>query len=71
MYRLADIEIVNVDNNKYIEKKSGLDVLIINNKFIGIDTIPTSITGNQFKLNKLGWIPKFSIDDILYEYILD
>ena len=71
MYALADIEIVNVDNNKYIEKNSGLDVLIINNKFIGIDTKPTSITGDQFKLKNLGWTPKFSIDDILYEYILD
>mgnify|MGYP000105735839 CR=1 FL=1 len=68
MYKLACIELIKV-NNKYIEKDSGLDVLITIDKFIGIDIKPTSIMGNQFKLKKLGWIPKFSIDDILYEYI--
>jgi GDPmannose 4,6-dehydratase len=70
MYKLAGIELVKVDN-KYIEKNTGLDVLVINNKFIGIDTKPTSITGNQSKLKHLGWIPQFSINDILYEYISD
>lgn len=70
MYKLADIELINV-NNKYTEKKSGLEVLIIINNFIGIDINPTSINGNSLKLKKLGWMPKISIDDILYEYISD
>ncbi len=68
MYKLADIELIKVEN-KYIEKDSLLDVLIINNRFIGIDKKPTYITGNQFKLKKLGWMPQFSINDILHEYI--
>jgi GDP-mannose 4,6-dehydratase len=70
MYRLADIELIN-GNNKYTEKKSGLEVLIIINNFIGIDINPTSINGDSLKLKKLGWMPKISIDDILYEYISD
>ena len=69
MYELGGIEIEKNDN-KYIEKSSSLDVLITSNKFIGIDTKPNCINGNQCKLKKLGWEPKISINDILREYIL-
>ena len=68
MYKLAGIELIKV-NNKYIEKDSGLDVLIIINKFIGIDINPTFINGKPVKLKNLGWVPKILNNDILLEYI--
>lgn len=68
MYKLGDIELIKKDN-KYIEKNSNLDVLVLNNKFIGIDIKPTFINGDPLKLKKLGWIPKITVNDILNEYI--
>lgn len=68
MYELSGIELINKEN-KYIEKNSGLDVLILNDKFIGIDIKPTSINGESLKLKKLGWKQKIPTEDILKEYI--
>lgn len=70
MYKLGGIDIIYNDN-KYIEKTTSLDVLVINDKFIGIDTKPNSINGDQTKLKRLGWNPKISINDILFEYVSD
>ena len=68
MYELSGIELINKEN-KYIEKNSGLDVLILNDKFIGIDMKPTSINGESLKLKRLGWKQQIPTDDILKEYI--
>jgi len=68
MYELSNLTLIKKDN-KYIEKETNTDVLIINNTFSGIDVTPTKIHGNPIKLKNLGWIPKVSIHDILNEYI--
>ena len=44
-------------------------VAIIDNINKGIDIVQTNITGTSKKLHKLGWIPKYSIDNIVNEII--
>ena len=68
MYNLSNISLIKKEN-KYIENKTHLDVLIINDTFIGIDSTATKINGDALKLKKLGWKPKVSIQDILNDYI--
>lgn len=68
MYKLGGINLIKKDN-KYIDEKTGLDVLIINDTFIGIDSKPNFINGDLVKLKKLGWEPKITIKEILEEYI--
>jgi GDP-mannose 4,6-dehydratase len=69
MYKLGGINLIKKDN-KYIDEISELDVLIINDNFIGIDAKPNCINGDLVKMRKLGWEPKISIKEILEEYIL-
>ena len=44
-------------------------VAVIENVNKGIDIIPINITGTATKLEKLGWFPKFSIDNIINDTV--
>ena len=59
--------IINIrDNILYSDNKI---VAIIDNNNKGIDTIPINIRGYPEKLLKLGWVCKYSTEDILNEII--
>lgn len=51
------------------EKETGLPVLLIENKQLGFDSIPTNIRGESKKLKILGWEQQVSIEQILQELI--
>ena len=54
------------DNVLYSDDKI---VAIIDNENKGIDTVPIDIRGKSMKLRDLGWIPTYSINEILNEII--
>ena len=66
VYSLNNINININDNIIYSNNKI---VAIIDNINKGIDIVQTNITGTSKKLHKLGWIPKYSIDNIVNEII--
>ena len=49
------------------EKNTGLSVIIMDITPQGLDSTPINIRGESKKLEKIGWKPMFSIDDILEE----
>jgi GDPmannose 4,6-dehydratase len=53
----------------FFEKETNLQVLVIENNQLGIDSIPINILGNPTKLTALGWKPTVLIDDILDELL--
>lgn len=60
--------IINIrDNMLYSDNK--IVAIIDNNNNKGIDTIPINIRGYPEKLLKLGWVCKYSTEDILNEII--
>jgi GDP-D-mannose dehydratase len=68
LYSLSGIELEKKD---YFlsEKSTGLEVVCIEDKQLGFDSIPTNIGGDSIKLRKLGWEPLISIEDILGELV--
>jgi GDP-mannose 4,6-dehydratase len=64
LYALANIDLEQ-KNNILIEKNTGLEVVIIEDKQLGFDSTPTNITGESVKLKELGWKPTISMEDIL------
>lgn len=64
LFLIAGIEVIKKDSC-LVEKISGLDVLIIQDKQLGFDSTPTNIRGEATKLKGLGWIPLVSIESIL------
>jgi GDP-mannose 4,6-dehydratase len=66
VYSKNDITINIVNNVLYSNNKI---VAITENSNIGIDVVPINITGTASKLNSLGWLPKYSLDDIINEIV--
>jgi GDP-mannose 4,6-dehydratase len=69
LYSLANIDLEQKEN-RLIEKDTGLEVVVIEEKQLGFDSTPTNITGESKKLKGLGWQPILTIDDILREILL-
>lgn len=68
LYSQGGIELEKKENI-FFEKETGLQVLVIENNQLGIDSMPINIIGNPTKLAALGWEPQISIDNILEELI--
>ena len=68
LFLISGIEVIKKDNC-LIEKKSGLDIVIIQDNKIGVDSTPTNIRGESTKLRYLGWNPNVSIENILDELV--
>lgn len=65
-YKNAGIELHQRDNILY-KKGTDIEVVIMENKYLGFDARPTNIEGYPTKLLGLGWSPTKSIDSILLE----
>ena len=68
LYSAGKIELER-DSNILREKESGLEAVIIQDKQLGVDSIPTNIRGEAMKLFGLGWSPLISVDNILQEIV--
>jgi len=68
LYSNYGIELEKKDNILY-ERATGLDVIIIQDKQLGFDSIPTNIRGEATKLRELGWKPLVNIETILGELV--
>jgi len=68
LYSLSGIELERKDNI-LSEKSSGLEVVCIEDKQLGFDSLPTNIKGEAIKLVNLGWKPLISIENILGELV--
>lgn len=68
IYTANSIELYEKDNI-YYDKIMHKEVLIIEKKNNGLDTTPIDIRGNAENLKKLGWVPEYSIDNIIHEII--
>lgn len=66
LYANRGIELECKDNILF-EKSTGLEVVVIQNTYLGFDSTSTNIRGDAKKLAGLGWKPLISIDDILHE----
>jgi len=70
LYKKFNIELVRGENsNTYYDKKTNMAKLIIENKKCGIDTKQINITAYPSKLRMLDWKIKYSIKDIMNEFI--
>lgn len=70
MYALFSI-LLEKNDNIYYDKMTNLPVIIMNTSTDknGIDEFPINISGNANKLRLVGWKPKYTIEDILKEYL--
>lgn len=68
LYSLANIELVQRENILY-EKATDEKVVVMDTTPPGLDSTPIHIRGEPKKLEKIGWKPIFSIDDILGELV--
>jgi GDP-mannose 4,6-dehydratase len=64
LYENANIELEQLDNILY-KKGTHIQVVIMENKYSGVDALPTNIKGYPTKLLNLGWNPIKSINSIL------
>jgi GDPmannose 4,6-dehydratase len=62
IYKNNNISLIHKNNILY-DSESGLEVIIIDEKNIGNDTVPTNIRGECLKLKKTGWKPQNNIFD--------
>jgi GDP-mannose 4,6-dehydratase len=69
LYSLSGIYLEKNDMGVF-EKKTGLQVLTIEDKQLGFDSVPTNIRGEAKKLRELGWTPSESIENILQELLI-
>jgi GDPmannose 4,6-dehydratase len=68
LYANNGIELECKDNILF-EKSTGLEVVVIQNTYLGFDSTSTNIRGDAKKLTGLGWKPLVSIDNILEELV--
>jgi GDP-D-mannose dehydratase len=68
LYSLGNIELIQRENILF-EKNTGLSVIIMDITPQGLDSTQINIRGESKKLEKIGWKPMFSIDDILEELV--
>jgi len=66
LYKNAGIELEQRENILY-KKETETRVVIIENKYLGFDALPTNIKGYPTKLLGLGWTPTRSMNNILDE----
>jgi GDP-D-mannose dehydratase len=64
LYANVGIELEHRENILY-KKGTNIEVVIMENKYLGFDALPTNIQGYPSKLSNLGWTPIKSINDIL------
>jgi GDP-D-mannose dehydratase len=70
LYRKFNIELIkNEENNNYYDKNLNIPKLIIQESNNGLDKKSIDIRGHPTKLINLGWKIKYSIDDIINEFI--
>ena len=70
LYQTFNIELVPGDEpNTYYDKETKQPLLIIGKATGGLDTKCIHIKGYPHKLKELGWSIRYSIDDILQEYV--
>jgi GDP-D-mannose dehydratase len=69
MYEMAGVRVVAKPGGIY-EIDTNLQVVCIEQTGKGLDIQPIDIRGEPVKLEKLGWNPTFSIDDILNDIIM-
>jgi GDPmannose 4,6-dehydratase len=70
LYSISGIELEKRDgdgNSVLVEKTSGIEVVIIQDKQLGNESTPINIRGESTKLGELGWKPLLSIERILEE----
>ena len=68
LYSLAGIKLIQKENNFY-EKETDLVVIKMELTPPGLDLTPIHIRGEPKKLEKIGWKPMFSMEDILRELV--
>lgn len=68
IYKFNCIELYE-KNSVYYDCSTNKEVLIIENKNVGLDTIPIDIRGTPENLEKLGWKRNYTIDNIINEII--
>ena len=66
LYANAGIELEQRENILY-KKGTYIEVVKMENKYVGFDALPTNIQGYPTKLLNLGWTPIKSIYDILHD----
>ena len=66
LYANVGIELEQRENILY-KHGSNTEVVVMENKYVGFDTLPTNIQGHPKKLLDLGWSPKTSINTILLD----
>ena len=69
LYSNAGIEL-HQNGNIFYEKKTGLQVLIVESGQLGLETNMDNITFNAKKLNTLGWKAVVSLDEMLNELLI-
>jgi GDPmannose 4,6-dehydratase len=68
LYSIHGIDVEYINNNLY-EKSTNLEVVTIQAKQLGFDSMPTNIRGKSTKLKGIGWKPLISIETILEELV--
>jgi len=68
LFKIAGINIIN-ENNTIYEAETMLPIIIMKDFNTGFDTQATDITGTPFKLERLGWKPEITVDEILNEIL--
>jgi GDP-mannose 4,6-dehydratase len=68
LYKNAGIDLEYRESVLY-KKDTDIKVVIIENVYMGFDSVNTNIRGHPAKLLKLGWTPEKSIYDILSEIV--
>jgi GDP-mannose 4,6-dehydratase len=66
LYANVGIELEHRENILY-KQGTNIEVVIMENKYLGFDALPTNIQGHPKKLMDLGWSPKTSINTILLD----
>jgi hypothetical protein len=64
LYANVGIELEQRENILY-KKGTDIEVVKMENKYLGLDALPTNIQGYPKKLMELGWYPEKSIATIL------
>lgn len=68
LFQIEGINIIKEENIIY-EAETHSPIIIIKDFNIGFDTQATDITGTPFKLERLGWKPQVTVDEILGEIL--
>lgn len=66
LYANVGIELEQRENILY-KQGTDIEVVIMENKYLGFDALPTNIRGYPTKLSNLGWSPIKSINNILHD----